>query len=89
MPSLILYKHISEGVLFNGRRWFQNNLWDITFHATDYIKNRIGQVNAVKTINIDSSSCMNITFELLLAMIRRREKTNNNTAIVADANIPW
>ena len=42
-------RQFDEGVLFNGRRWFQDKrLWDITFQVTDYIWNRIGPVMMVK-----------------------------------------
>ena len=36
----------SEGVLFNGRRWFQDQKsGDVTFHVPDYIKTRIGPID--------------------------------------------
>ena len=38
-----------EGVLFNGRRWFQDpKKGHITFHVTDYIKARIESVTLAK-----------------------------------------
>ena len=42
-------RQFSEGVLFNGRRWFQDlKQWHITFHVSDYVRTRIGAVQVVK-----------------------------------------
>ena len=43
-------RQFDERVLFNGRRWFlDGKRWGIKFQVTDYIRNRIGPVNVVKS----------------------------------------